>query len=326
MDLVETFRRHGPFLRRRDLLRLGHSDRGIRLALEARLLFRVRHGWYALPSTADDAVQAVCVGGRLTGCSALLSYGCIVPRPRRTELVVPANACRLRRPRNRRSRLAEVDGCRIHWCDGPRADERGWRVSAREALLHVLRHEPREVAIACCDAVIRMQLLTWAELDGVFADAPSRVRRWRTLVSDGADAFGETFFRLRCADAGIRFVPQPSVPRVGHLDGRIGPHTYVEVDGAQHAEGYDGAFGGDSDFESDHVRDTRMTIRGDRVLRFTYRQMLVAWDECVAAMRRAIADDELLTRARARHPYVARPNRKRRRSGRRSAPTSGWGP
>ncbi|MFT4122896.1 MAG: type IV toxin-antitoxin system AbiEi family antitoxin domain-containing protein [Microbacteriaceae bacterium] len=316
MELHAAFTRHGPFLRRRDLLALGHSDRGIRAALAAGLIFRVRHGWYALPGTPDDAVRAIRLGGRLAGASALLSYGCIVPRPERTEIVVPCNACRLRRPDDRRARLRAADRCRIRWVDDYRGDEREWRVSVEEAIAQVLRGEPRSVAIACCDAAIRKGLIGWNELDRLFAEGPARARPWRELVTGKADAFGETYVMLGCHAAGIPFVPQPYVPGAGRFDGQIGKHVYTEIDGIQHAEDYDGVLGGVSAFESDHDRDVTMAIRGDRVLRFTYRQILTDWDRCLAAMLRAIADDELLSRARARRPYVPPSRRRSTRLGR----------
>ncbi|MDM4762720.1 DUF559 domain-containing protein [Galbitalea sp. SE-J8] len=312
MDLDDTFRLHGPFLRRRDLLRLGHSDDGISAALRMKLLFRVRHGWYAQPGIADDAARAIRVGARLTGASALLSYGCIVPRPERVELVAPRNAARLRRPRDRRSRLEAADGCRIFWRDDARGDERGWRVTPAEALAHVLRVEPEAVAIACCDAALHEGLVTPEELDAVFAAGPRRARSWRSRVNGATDAHGETYVRLGCEAVGLTYVPHPYLPGVGEFDGRIGPHTYVEIDGIQHSEHYDGAFGGVSRFERDHEKDVAMAAQGDRVLRFTYRQIMTNWDACVRAMLRAVADDEALGRERRRRPYTPRIPRKRR--------------
>jgi hypothetical protein len=307
------FAAHGPFLRRRDLLRLGCSDASIRAALESAQLFRVRHGWYARPSTPEDAVLAVRVGGRLTGVSALASYGLKVPRRASVSIAVPANACRLRRPRDRRARLRRADGYRVRWRDGPRGDVLSWRVSVEDALLDVLGTESRDIAVACCDAVMRRKLITWRSLDGVFARAPARARRWRSLVSGASDAYGETYARLWCGDVGIAFVPQPYVAGVGRLDGRIAPHSYVEIDGGQHDESWVGADGSPSSFHSDRERDLRMRLRGDSVLRLSYRQLLGDWPRCLAAIDRMISDDALLTAARERHPYVPA-RRKRRRS------------
>jgi very-short-patch-repair endonuclease len=316
MSIASTFQRRGPFLRRRDLLALGHRDHEIREALRSHAIFRVRHGWYATPSAQSDvAIRAIRVGGRLTGRSALESYGLRVPRPPRVQLAVPRNACRLRKPTDRGERLVENDGVDIEWVDQARltTDPRVWRTSVDDALLSVLKADDRDIAVACCDLVMRYEKWSWARLDAVFARAPQRVQGWRALVVDNSDAHGETFVRLWCADVGIRFVPQPRVAGVGRLDGRIAAHVYIEIDGAQHAEDWEDEEV-QSSFEPDHDRDTAMTIRGDTVLRFTYRQILGDWSTCLAAMERAIDDDVALTRYRARHPYTRRRFSKRRRS------------
>jgi very-short-patch-repair endonuclease len=320
MSIASTFHRHGPFLRRRDLLRLGHGDRAIREALRAHVIFRVRHGWYATPSGKTDvAIRAIRVGGRLTGRSALASYGLRVPRPARVQVAVPRNACRLRKPTDKGERLGADDGIDIEWVDPARltTDPTVWRATVDDALLSVLKSDDRDIAVACCDLVMRYEKWSWARLDAVFARAPARVQGWRALVVADSDAHGETFVRLWCADVGIRFVPQPRITGVGRLDGRISPHVYIEIDGAQHAEDWgDEETDVPSSFEPDHARDAAMTIRGDTVLRFTYRQILADWDTCLAAMERAIADDVALTRYRTRHPFVRRGFTKRRRSSR----------
>ena len=311
-SIATLFDTHGPFLRRRDLLRLGLNDRVIAHALRGRVIFRVRHGWYARPSAPDAAIRAIRVGGRLTGRTALESYGLPVPRNPVVELVAPRNACRLRRPGDKGARLTRRDRTSVRWVDGPRnaGATASWRVSVDDALLHVLLTESRDVSVACCDVVMRRLGWNDSQLDAVFARAPKRVRAWRDLVVSNADSFGETYVRLWCADAGITFVPQPSRPGVGRLDGRISTHVFLEIDGIGHDDRDDDD--PDTQFEKDHRRDLTMAINGDRVLRVTYRQILAEWPSCVAAMRRLIADDALFEQLRSRHPV---PRRRSRRSG-----------
>ena len=302
MDPVErSIRRSGMFARRRDLLDRGFGDRDIRRAHRSKRIFRVRQGWYSVPDAPEIAIRAVRVGGRLTGVSALETYGLRVPRRPLVLVAVPVNSCRLRRPGDRGERLARSDGVRILWDDRPRAQhESPWRVSLDDALLSALTHESRDVAVACASAVMRYKKWSRARLEGVFARAPSRVRCWFALVSALDDSHGETFVRLWLLDAGIPMISQPFVPGVGNLDGQLGPNTYIEIDGGQHDPAWTGD--GESTYEHDHDRDTVMASLGKTVLRYTYRQLYSMWPACLDAIQRTIADDLELEARRAMRP------------------------
>lgn len=290
-DVVRHLRDRGPFARRADLLKAGCTDTDIRRALADRRVFRVRHGWYALPGTPDLAVRAVRVGGRVTGIAALRSYGLQLPRPAVVDLAVPATAARLRRPHLSRERLHSADGVRIRWVDPPRGgrDPASWRSSEGEALAVVLATEARELAVAACDGLIRYRGWTPRRIQDAMALAPARVRAWASLVDGRADSWGETAVRLRLRDAGLDFEPQAEVPGVGRLDGRIGPRTFVEVDGAQHTEFW---AGDDGDwFEKDRLRDALVASLGGRVLRITYPMFRDHWELFLVAARRTVASD-----------------------------------
>ncbi|MEO7147468.1 MAG: hypothetical protein ABIW81_03715 [Terrimesophilobacter sp.] len=307
LHIAEDIRERGGFLRRSDLLAIGYTDGGLKAALRYRLIFRVRHGWYSVPDAPDSAVRAVRVGGRLTGVAALESYGLIVPRRRHIDIAVPRGACRLRRPADRRARIQEQDGVRVRWIERPLAErepESRWRVSLEEALVVILQSEDRDIAVACCSAVMHAFRWSGKRMDAVFAMAPARARAWRGLVNPLDEAHGETFARLWFGDAGIPWEPQPRVRGVGRLDGRVSPHVYVEVDGGQHDPAWTGE--SESTFHKDHVRRITLTARGATVLSFDYRQLYTAWPECLAATRRAIADDQALMAYRKRHPYRER--------------------
>src|SRR5690554_7204207 len=137
-SVSRAIRRQGMFLRRRDLLGLGYSDRHIRFELGQRRIFRVRQGWYSVPDAPEAAVLAVRVGGRLTGVSALESYGLRVPRRPQLHVAVPIGACRLRKPLDRFRRLTARDPVRVHWNDRRSPGGTTSRVSVADALLVVL--------------------------------------------------------------------------------------------------------------------------------------------------------------------------------------------
>lgn len=307
------------FLRRRDLLSLGYTDRHIRNELGRRRIFRVRQGWYSVPDAPEPAIRAVRVGGRLTGVSALESYGLLVPRRPQLHVAVPIGACRLRTPVDRFSRLTRRDTVRVHWVDRRSAGESSWRVGVAEALRVVLAEESREIAVACASAVMHNGLLTAGQLSAVFERAPARVAGWRCQVSHLDESHGETFARLWMTDAGIRFLQQVEADGVRH-DFRIGQHTYIEIDGGQHDPAWTGA--GKSTWDSDFDRDTTVAIGGGATQRFNYRQLYTDWPRVLQAIRRLEADDAVLSAYRRRHPYRPGVCRKRRRSAAKHADPS----
>lgn len=312
MDSIDRIiRRNGFFLRRRDLLALGYTDRNIGATLDAKRIFRVRHGWYSVPDAPPEAIRAVRVGGRLTGTSAFAAYGLRVPH-RPLTVAVRVTASRLRNDIDRRVRLGRSARIRVLWIDNPTLGGNRWRVSLEDALLAVLITESRDIAVACCSAALHNRKLTARRLDAVFARAPDRVQGWRSLVSSVDEAHGETFFRLWTMDAGISCEQQVIVAGVGRFDFRIGVRSYVEIDGGQHDPSWTGD--GHSTWESDLDRGTTMAIQGDRVLRFGYRQLYTDWPRVLAAVERLIADDLALSAYRRRHPYRPHTSRKRRRS------------
>jgi len=311
LPVERAIRRGGWFLRRRDLLALGFTDARLKQALGRKRIFRVRHGWYSVPDAPELGIRAVRVGGRLTGLSALESYALPVPRPTTLHVAVRPTASRLRHPADRRVRLTRLSGATVHW-DHTGATRSPWRVSVADALLAVLATERRDVAVAACSAALHRRAITGAALDRVFARAPARVTRWRTLVSALDEAHGETYARLWLGDAGIPCEQQVEVSGVGRFDFRLGPRLYLEVDGGQHGE--------PEGWERDHDRDTELAALGARALHVTYRQLYSAWPAVLAAIERAIADDAALATRRLRHPYRPRAQRKRRRSGAKLPP------
>ena len=276
----------------------------------------MRQGWYSVPGAPSTGVLAVRVGGRLTSFSALEDLGLRVPRQSSLHVAVRPTASRLRRSTDRRARLLSGDPVAVHWT-GTGAGGTPWRVSVAEALVAILATEARDVAIACCSAALRKKKITRTALAAVFATAPLHARRWASLPSALDDSHGETFFRLWTMDVGLVSEQQAYVPGVGHLDFRLSPNSYVEIDGGQH----DPRWTGDSpsSWEGDHDRDTTVTIDGGRTLRVTYRQLYGDWPRVLLAIERMIADDHALLAYRRRHPY-RRVKRKRRRISPKSGP------
>lgn len=289
----------GLFVKRSQLLRRGYRDVDLRQAVECGSIIRVRSGWYTVATAPPDAVQGFRIGGRLTGLSALRTYGIWTPDTRKVHVTVPADARGLRRPHDMRARLEPADsrGYRITWTDSAVARHRPhvWRTSITDTLVHILNEHDRVTSIVCLDAALHSREaggegIVVGELDDIFARAPRSAQAWRNEVDGRSEAGGETEFRLRALAAGIPFVPQPFVEGVGRLDGQIGPSTFVEIDGATWHDNPEA-------FEVDCRRDLKVAAHRGRVLRFTYQVFRRQWNLCDQAMRNALEDDYALARS-----------------------------
>lgn len=282
----------GLVARRSDLIAAGCSDRELTSAVRAGRISRIRHGWYGVPELAEPARRSIRVGGVITGVEALRLRGLYLPRRPRMDVAVPRNASHLRAPSHAGRPFGSNAEVRIHWVDAPRGalDARRALASELDALLIVLKHEARDIAVACCDGLIRYCGWSDADLDDAFARSPTRCSAWRALVDGRSDSWGETVVRLRLADAGIPFEPQSVVPGVGRFDGRVSRRIYVEVDGAQHDESWAGPE--PSSFERDHLKDLGLALHSAVTVRITYAMVERRWDEVVAAIRTLIAWDE----------------------------------
>ena len=324
-SITESIFTLGLFVKRASLLRLGYSRRHIAFAVAAGAILRVRKGWYTLPSTPTAAVEAFRIGGRLTGLSAFKTYGLWTPSTFTLHVAVPRDARALRHPHDMRVRLGSTHRgqCAITWTDERVAGNknRPWRTSIVDSLVHIVKHDGRVASIICLDAALNAAMhgrpgIDEHDLDVIFARAPLVAQPWRAELDGRSGAGGETEFRLLCTGAGIPFVPQPRIAGVGYLDGQIGPHTFVEIDGS---EWHDNAVA----FETDPTRDAIVVSRHGRVLRFTYKMFRTNWPLVEAAQRAAIADDWKQGAASQFPPFPWRPSEPRKPRIRRSRSARG---
>ncbi|MFC5929201.1 type IV toxin-antitoxin system AbiEi family antitoxin domain-containing protein [Cryobacterium melibiosiphilum] len=313
-SLTASIFAHELFLKRASLFRLGFSRRDISSAVAAGSILRVRKGWYTLPNTPSIAIESFRIGGRLTGLSAFKSYGFWTPSTAKLHVTVPRDARALRRPRDMYTRLEPRDRqhCTITWTDerAARDSECPWRTSVIDSLVHILRHEGRVSSIVCLDSALNAAMhgqpgIDEDDLDVIFARAPLFAQSWRAEVDGRSGAGGETVFRLNCTDAGIPFVPQPYVAGAGYLDGQIGPHTFVEIDGKLWHDSPEA-------HEVDVHRDAVVVSQHGAVLRFTYELIRYSWTLIEAAMLAAIEDDWKLNAPSQFPPFPWRPTAPRK--------------
>jgi very-short-patch-repair endonuclease len=261
-----------------ELLADGWTSRQLSRAVARGDVIRVRQGWYAAPELAEEIQRAVRVGGRLTCLSAARMLGLATTRTQTPHVAVVRHASRLRSPDNARIRL--VDGAVVHWTD-VRGTDRVSR-SALDSLLDMAYCRPVEQTIAAVDSALRRGLFSRAQWIRACSGMPRRLRRLLGRVDGRAESITESFTRIRLI--GLGFDPRPQVPiaGVGRVDLMIGTALVIEIDGlAYHSD--------PRAFESDRRRDARLSVRGYRVLRFSYKQVMERWSEVKAAILAAVA-------------------------------------
>jgi very-short-patch-repair endonuclease len=105
------------------------------------------------------------------------------------------------------------------------------------------------------------------------------------LASAESDSGTESMVKLRLIGLGIRFVQQALVGVRGPVDFLIGQRLVVEVDSREHH----------SDPYRDRQKDAELSIRGYRVLRFMYSQVVHEWPVVERSVLAALSRGDHLT-------------------------------
>jgi very-short-patch-repair endonuclease len=246
--------------------------------LKAGRILRVRQGWYADSGIPSTLLLAARVGGRLSCVSALAFADIWTKTDGRTHLAVDPHDCRLRSPRDSRQRRLASDPIVVHWRQhqGPSR----LTVDPIHALFDVCHCRSPELVTASADSFLNKHPERRAEFLSL-VQAGSQAHRDALGRADGVCESGiETIFWLRMRQPAPR--RQILIRGVGRVDFLFGDRLVVEVDGAEfHAD--------EEHFEADRHRDARLSARGYRVLRFSYRQVIYDWPAVDAAVRAAIS-------------------------------------
>lgn len=267
--LALEIRKLGGFGKAAELYASGYSPAYIRAAVTDDRILRVRKGWYAGTEVAPDAIRAFRVGGKLTCLSGAVHYGLWVPEHSGLHVAVPRRASRLRTADDFRQRLVHGEDSRdvvVHW---GRMDFGGNRqvVTVIECILQVFACQGSAAGFVVLESALRKRLLHSSARDFVLSTLPvehALVARHSTADSDSGT---ESIVKLGLILLGIRFVQQAVVDGVGPLDFLIGDRLVVEIDSREfHSDPY-----------RDRHKDALLSIRGCRVLRFMYSQVVYEW-------------------------------------------------
>ena len=113
----------GGFASRRELEVNGVISGWVDVAVDYRVIERVRQGWYARPGEHPEVVRAWRVGGRLTCVSAAAFHEGVAATPV-LHVEVRAGSAKLRDPDHARIRLGPDSPVLVHWTRYPGPGDR----------------------------------------------------------------------------------------------------------------------------------------------------------------------------------------------------------
>jgi very-short-patch-repair endonuclease len=275
-DVVEVLSRRGGIATFGDLRTLVPA-RAIRAALSGGDIIRVAKGVYALPQAPPALAAARSHGGVVSHVSAALHWGFgVIDEPLLPHVTLLPKQVR------RRTGLP----CTLHWADVPALDD---VTTPIRTVIDCIRTLPLAQALAVVDSALRSGIVDEDELLHAVAQLRGphrrRIQRVAGLADKRAESVLESAFRALLIEAGIEdFVPQVLVQDrefsaridLANLRLRLG----LEADGFEH-------HGGRQALARDCRRHVNLAIRGWRVLRFSWEDIMYDPEWVIDAVRRA---------------------------------------
>jgi very-short-patch-repair endonuclease len=164
----------------------------------------------------------------------------------------------------------------VHWNDDRSSGTR-YSTNLRSALLRCCTCLDPESAFVVCESALFQRSLSATDWDDVLKATPATVRPMLAAATANSESGTESMFSFRSGIYGVRVQQQVSIGP-DRVDFLLGERLVVEIDSVAH-----------HDPTEDAKRDARLSIRGYRVLRFMYSQIVNDWAGVVAAISAAIA-------------------------------------
>ena len=282
-DIASIVARLGGMAQKQQLVARGARDIDLTLAVKRGEVTRARQGWYTTLPPDDPRVNAVRVGGRLTGISAVIAEGGWALGPFPLHVSVAANAARLRTPANRFVKLAarHVAGLALHW-DDDTVVARGtaMAVELSDALVRVVLDESFETAVAALDWALHTGRLDRIEFELLILRLPDERRGIREWVDRRCESLPESLARTRMRMLGHTVDIQVVLGDIERIDLVIDDCVGMETDGREfHLDR----------FEQDRRKDLDITIAELHPLRPSARMVFHNWPHVVRAVEAALA-------------------------------------
>ena len=276
VDIAALVAALGGFAQKQQLVARGARDLDLTLAVRTGEVTRARQGWYTTLAANNRAVQAVRVGGRLTGL-ALIHYldGWVIDPPP-LHVSVAHNAARMRTPTNRFRPLARRKGVVLHW-DPPEVGTHGlsWCVALRDAIRAVILHESFEQAVAVLDWALHSRLMDVADLERLVLTLPLELRAIAEWVDPNCESLPESLSRTRFRIAGRHVTSQVRLETDERIDLVVDGEAGIEVDSRKHHA---------DSFDRDRAKDITITLAEFHGIRPSVRSVFSDWVRVEAAV------------------------------------------
>lgn len=252
------------------------SRRRLDQLVEVGGVVRLRRGVYCSPELPDAVQRAVRAGGVLGCVSAAQSFGLWHPPDARIHV-------HFDRARSRRRAAGTV----AHWWPTAAARE-PTRTALVDSLAHVVRCQPRAIAVAVIDSALYAGLVSDSELQAILARVPvcRRIPVW--MFDPRSESGIESLVRVALVDAGLSCTTQVWIPGVGRVDLLVDGRVIVEVDGRRWHQG---------EQSRDYGRDLAALASGLGVVRVDYTHAITRPDLVVGAVRQALRRPRALIEA-----------------------------
>ncbi|TDD28748.1 DUF559 domain-containing protein [Kribbella turkmenica] len=261
-------------------LRAVVSGRVIRTALADGTIRRIAKGVYAVPPATDALAAARAQGGVVSHLSAAVLHGfAVLELPGKPHVTVP---------RGQHRRLSQLD-CDLHWADGVPSD--GRCTGKLRTVLDCARTLSFPAALTVADSALRLGAVDRSQLligaTALTGPGSRRARRVAAAADGRAESPLESTLRSLLIEARIEgFEPQVAVRDHG-FSARVDlghPELLIALEADSFAH-----HGTRIALTRDCRRHVNLTIRGWRLLRFSWEDVMFdpAW--VVEVIRQAIA-------------------------------------
>lgn len=261
-------------------LRAVVSGRAIRGALADGAITRIAKGVYAIPPAGDPLAAARAQGGVVSHLSAaVLHRFAVLELPDKPQITVP---------RGQHRRMSPLD-CDLHWADDVPSD--GRCTGKLRTVLDCARTLHFAAALTVADSALRLGALDRSQLKVAAAELSGpgsrRARRVAAAADGRAESALESALRSLLIEAGIEgFEPQVVVQDegfsaridLGHRELLIA----LEADSFAH-------HGTRKALTRDCRRHVNLTVRGWRLLRFSWEDVMFDPTWVVEMVRQAVA-------------------------------------
>ncbi|WP_350280308.1 hypothetical protein [Kribbella sp. HUAS MG21] len=256
------------------------SGHAIRAALAAGTIRRIAKGVYALPTALDPIVAARAQGGVVSHLSAAILHGFdVLAMPDKPQITVP---------RGQHRRLSPVD-CELHWADDVPSD--GHCTGKLRTILDCVRTLPFVEGLTVADSALRLGVVDRSQLMVAAAELRGpgslRARRAAAAADGRAESPLESALRAILIEAGISGFEPQVVVRDRSFSARLDLGNSELMIGAE-AESF-AHHGTRAALARDCRRQVSLTVRGWRLLRFSWEDVMFDRDWVVTAFRDAIA-------------------------------------